>query len=1387
MLRKKSVHPGAPGRALFTVTAFLWLLGFCGALSTAQTGRAAVLTWTGWSPTLSGNWSDTANWDTPAVPNNGDTLIFPSNASQANTTNDLVGLTLNQLQFLGGGSTITLEGNSFTLTNGMQVNYAGGIVINNNISLAGTDSVLNVVKSGTPPQLSWLYLQGTLSGSVGVTKTGGGVLVYQGLGDNTYTGTTRVNDGYLELNVGGLHAFHGALVVGDGTGTTTPMVLWLQSTEIGGYPVTVNLNGTLNLNGFNDYINTLTLQGGTVQSGAGTLSMYGDVTVLGSTVTPVISGNVQFSSGLRTVNVAHGSGSYDLDLAANISDQGDGLLFTNNELSSTVVRLHGASTFTGPLTLDNLTLGAETPLALGTTNSTTTVGSHGALWLYSTGITNKLLTLADGASLFGQYNCTWTGPITLNGSVIIHSLPAGATLELDGPISGPGGFTKVDVGTLELFGSSGNTYAGNTYIQAGTCVIDKASGAAIPNGTLTIGDHLGSSAAVQDINVGANLGSAVAVAINEQGLLDLNGEFESVGPITLSGGTIATGSGRLQINDDVTSLGSTNNAVIYGSVLFAGGLRTITVNHGYAPGGWDVMIPATVEDTGSGFEIVNGVSGRSDLRLMGSNSFTGPLTVSGGMDVSAETPWALGATTSGTFVTNGATLFLYGTGITNETVTLAAGTTLSGQAGGGQNPAWAGPIVLVGDASIYGFNGLGLFDVLGAIAGSGNLTVASDGEPVRFSGPLANTYNGITTVAPSLYLLNTGTTLLLNRTGVGNAIPGPLVINSNCVVRELLDWQFNSPSKPVTVQETGLLDLTNHNDWVGPLTLQGAQVTTGSGVLYLGGDITVKSSTVAVSMITGNASLWNGTRTINCIGHNYSPDLRILANLGGNSSSGIIKAGPGEASLAGANNTFPGPVTVNSGSLWAEASNAFGNTNTAATVNNDGALFLKGNLAIGLKPLTLASAGAGQGALVAGFGNSSWAGDVTLVTNVVVDVYTNSTLEFSGVITGPGGLTKIDWGNLLLDGAVSNSFTGMALVQQGLMTLSKTTGPAIPGPVTIGAGLDGPNGDILKTLQPNQLAQTSPVNITSSGLFDVTLGSITRAGSIRGSGSVQMASSMLMFGYDNSSNSFAGSISGSADLTKVGTGTWTYTGTGSYSGNFGINGGQVFVDGSLASASIFFYGGTTLGGHGSVGPISSGNGLLTPGDNNPGILHSGSLTLATGDTLLAYITGTNAGSGYSQLSFSGGTISLGSAHLQLNMSGLGATNAHYTLLSNPTTHVISGTFNGLPEGATVTANNGVHFAITYHAGPTGNDVVLTQTSLATPPSLTGITHSTNGTVTLRGTGAPNVTYHVQATTSLAPPNWVGLGPITADNLGALVFTDSQAAAYPARFYRFVYP
>src|SRR5262249_54057958 len=145
--------------------------------------------------------------------------------------------------------------------------------------------------------------------------------------------------------------------------------------------------------------------------------------------------------------------------------------------------------------------------------------------------------------------------ITLNGDVTMRVYPTGYPLTLRGQISGSGGFTKTDLGTLQLFGNTANSYAGNTFIQAGVCQLGTL-GAAIPNGTLTIGDNLVSSASVSD--GGFQLGIGVPVRVNNASVLDLIGGSEFLGLLTLDGGTVQTGTRILNLGPGLVSTNSTD-------------------------------------------------------------------------------------------------------------------------------------------------------------------------------------------------------------------------------------------------------------------------------------------------------------------------------------------------------------------------------------------------------------------------------------------------------------------------------------------------------------------------------------------------------------------------------------------------------------------------------------------------------------------------------------------------------------------------------------------------------------------------------------------------------------------------------------------------------------
>src|SRR5213075_2123788 len=93
-----------------------------------------------------------------------------------------------------------------------------------------------------------------LGGTVGLAKTTGGTVTLSGA--NTYTGTTTVSAGTLNLNTAGANAVPGDLTV-SGTGT----VLLQQSNQIADAGNVVVNAGTLDIAGNSDTANGVQLLG----------------------------------------------------------------------------------------------------------------------------------------------------------------------------------------------------------------------------------------------------------------------------------------------------------------------------------------------------------------------------------------------------------------------------------------------------------------------------------------------------------------------------------------------------------------------------------------------------------------------------------------------------------------------------------------------------------------------------------------------------------------------------------------------------------------------------------------------------------------------------------------------------------------------------------------------------------------------------------------------------------------------------------------------------------------------------------------------------------------------------------------------------------------------
>src|SRR5262249_3164109 len=158
----------------------------------------------------------------------------------------------------------------------------------------------------------------------------------------------------------------------------------------------------------------------------------------------------------------------------------------------------------------------------------------------------------------------------------------------------------------------------------------------------------------------------------------------------------------------------------------------------------------------------------------------------------------------------------------------------------------------------------------------GLMQIYHNGGTVRLEGTNVNTYGGLTIAAGGTLEL-----AITNFTASGPAIPNSMVLSNDAVVRLFEDFELYQPSKSVTnfftMYPGSRLDTANHNEWIGALSMQAAQITTGGGVLFLNSDITVVSNNIAPSTITGIANLFSSTHTITTAGHSFSPDLSFTA------------------------------------------------------------------------------------------------------------------------------------------------------------------------------------------------------------------------------------------------------------------------------------------------------------------------------------------------------------------------------------------------------------------------------------------------------------------------------------------------------------------------------
>jgi autotransporter-associated beta strand protein len=892
---------------------------------------------------------------------------------------------------------------------------------------------------------------------------------------------------------------------------------------------------------------------------------------------------------------------------------------------------------------------------------------------------------------------TYDGSITNNGFLVTFNTVGNITA--NATIAGAGGVTKIGSGTL-LFQTPGdNFYTGVTRVNAGTLQLNVTGTTAVGQ-TLIIGDGSGSGSPTVRLLQNSEISDTASITNNLNGLLDLNGHYEVVGPITFAGGDVATGtSGNLQANGNFSVLASSRTANLSGNVSLNASPFIITVADGSPP--YPAIFSANLFGGAGGVVISNVSPAGRYFRLTGSNSFTGPLTISGGI-VSAENSYALGATNGGTIVANAGTLFLYSTGITNESLTLNAGTRLEAQ----YDCIWAGPITLNGDATIQNFTVPGLFDIQGQIGGAGNLTMITPGSTNRLSGSQANTFNGNMILLSGNFEF--GKIGLFDGTaGVAGTVQigGP---TNTAILRYLTQNQIPNYAT-VTIYTNSVLDLNNFVEGIGTLIMYGATVNTGTGYLamYSPGIIESLSAGTPIAGSLINGSLW---LTMDCL-VTVSNSLTFGGEV--TYTHGFSKTGPADLYLT-ASNSYAGLTVVQQGRLWVENAWALGSTNSGTVVSNGASLVMLGSFGITNESLTLNGAGVpGYGALDSETGGTNlWVGPIVLnADSTLAPFWSGTVLRVIGPISGAGGFSEFTGsgtnGVLWLEGSSSNSYGGLTTIQSGALNLNKLFfNGAVPNNLFIN------NNSAVRLVYPDQINDGGDVYVASGGLLDC-LTAYEILNTLRGFGTVNFGpGSFLNLGLAGGSSTFDGSMVGSGypggwALSKNGNGTFTLTGTNTYTSQTHVFGGTLVVNGYQPQSDVIVEGGSTLGGSGTVGNLSAA-GFVSPG-SSPVILTCSNLSFSyagSNGTYVVQLSGRTAGSGYDQINVRG-TNNLANATLTPTFAFTNPVSVgdQLIIINNDGADSVTGNFIGWPEGSTVSTPTGYKLSLTYVGGD-GNDVAF---------------------------------------------------------------------------------
>jgi autotransporter-associated beta strand protein len=449
---------------------------------------------------------------------------------------------------------------------------------------------------------------------------------------------------------------------------------------------------------------------------------------------------------------------------------------------------------------------------------------------------------------------------------------------------------------------------------------------------------------------------------------------------------------------------------------------------------------------------------------------------------------------------------------------------------------------------------------------------------------------------------------------------------------------------------------------------------------------------------------------------------------------GIQKLGSSVLRLL-SGNTYAGPTHVEQGLIDARHASALGTTDGPTTIHRNGGVLLNGIASA--EPFffdeqasmfeTITTRVPELFPQLLSTGNAEASGPLTFDVDAAISA-APGTLTLSGPFAGTGNLhlnylippaaNLVDSttnGIIRLTGSTPNAHTGTTRIHRGRVELARTVGTlSIPGDLVVG----NPEGS------PTLLDVQNPLQIRVGRALHLHPGATLRTPathfrSIEGEGQIDVGSSYASVGIADTDSSFAGSITGSSAVAKVGSGLWTLTGTNSVPGKIELTEGTVSITGKLDALDIKADGTgiATLAGSGTARDLALGpRGRISPGSGN-GVetlarLTVRNLRIVDPSAVARFdLAGSTVLTGHDQVRATD-VVQLG-GRLALFTSYTPAPGDRLRLIDKTSAGPITGTFENLSEAGTVT-NQALIWKATYTGGD-GNDFVLEFVGTTNPP------------------------------------------------------------------------